>query len=126
MTSDLRYTEEHEWVRVEGDVAVCGISDYAQGQLGDVVYIELPAVGSKVVKMTEVAVVESVKAASDIYAPVSGEVIAVNETLTEQPNVVNADPTGEGWFFQIQLSDPAELDDLMDEDAYRTYVEELS
>lgn len=126
MTSDLKYTEEHEWVRVEGDVAVCGISDYAQGQLGDVVYVELPAVGSKVVKMTEIAVVESVKAASDIYAPVSGEVIAVNETLTDQPNVVNADPTGEGWFFQIQLSDPAELDDLMDEDAYRTYVEELS
>ncbi|MSO75601.1 MAG: glycine cleavage system protein GcvH [Alphaproteobacteria bacterium] len=124
--SDLKFTEEHEWVRVEGDVAVCGISDYAQDQLGDVVYVELPAVGSKVVKLTEIAVVESVKAASDIYAPVSGEVIAVNETLTEQPNVVNADPTGEGWFFQIQLSDPAELDDLMDEDAYRTYVEELS
>ena len=103
-----------------------GITDYAQQQLGDVVYVELPAVGSKVVKMTEIAVVESVKAASDIYAPVSGEVIAVNETLTDQPNVVNADPTGEGWFFQIQLSDPAELDDLMDEDAYRTYVEELS
>jgi glycine cleavage system H protein len=124
--SDLRYTEEHEWVRVEGDIAICGISDYAQTQLGDVVYVELPELGRKVTKMAEIAVVESVKAASDIYAPVSGEVVAINETLTETPNVVNADPTGEGWFFQIQLSNPTELDDLMDEDAYRAYVEELA
>jgi glycine cleavage system H protein len=123
--SDLRFTKDHEWLRIEADAGVIGISDYAQKKLGDIVYVELPEIGRKIAKGTEVAVVESVKAASEIYAPVSGEVIAVNDRLGDNPAEVNADATGRGWFFKIRLNDPAELDELMDEAAYRSYVEGL-
>ena len=121
--SDLRYTKEHEWVRVEGDVAVVGISDYAQEQLGDVVYVELPEVGRTVDQSAQAAVVESVKAASEVYAPVSGEVIEVNQALADEPAMVNAEPTGAGWFLKLRVKDPSELDSLMDEAAYAAYVE---
>ena len=123
--SNLRYTKEHEWVRVEGDVAVVGITDYAQEQLGDVVYVELPEVGRVAIQFQEAAVVESVKAASEIYAPVSGEVIEVNEALAEDPAAVNSDPTGAGWIFKLTVKDAGELGRLMDEDAYNAYVEGL-
>ena len=123
--SQIRYSKDHEWVRVEGDVGTCGISDYAQSQLGDVVFVELPAPGRSVARSDEIAVVESVKAASDVYAPVSGEVLEVNGTLSDEPATVNSDPMGEGWFFKIRISDPAELDALMDEAAYKEYVEGL-
>jgi glycine cleavage system H protein len=122
--SALRYTRDHEWVRVEGDLAVVGISDYAQSQLGDVVYVELPEVGRRVKQGKEAAVVESVKAASEVYAPVSGEVVEVNEALAGDPARVNADPVGEGWFIKLRLDDPKQLDALMDEEAYKRFVEE--
>lgn len=121
----LKYTEDHEWVRVDGDEATVGISDYAQEQLGDVVFVELPEVGKAVKKGDEAAVVESVKAASEVYAPVSGEVIAVNDGIEEDPAKVNEDAMGAGWFIKIKLSDPSELDGLMDEAAYTTFVEGL-
>ncbi len=123
--SDLRFTKDHEWLRVEGDVGVIGISDYAQEKLGDIVYVDLPEIGKKIAKGAEVAVVESVKAASEVYAPVSGEVIAINDTLGDNPAEVNADAMGNGWFCKIRLNDPAELGELMDEAAYRSYVEGL-
>jgi glycine cleavage system H protein len=123
--SKERFTEEHEWIRVDGDTGVIGITDYAQEQLGDVVYVELPEVGRKVEKGKEMAVVESVKAASEIYAPVSGEVIEVNEALTADPATVNRDAAGGGWFVKIRLSNPGELDGLMDEAAYKSHVEGL-
>ena len=122
--SALRYTKDHEWVRVDGDLAVVGITDYAQSQLGDVVYVELPEIGQRVEQGKQAAVVESVKAASEVYAPVSGEVVAVNDGLAADPATVNADPTGEGWFLKIRLNDTQELDALMDEEAYRRLVEE--
>ena len=122
--SALRYTRDHEWVRVDGDLAVVGISDYAQSQLGDVVYVELPEIGQRVEQGKQAAVVESVKAASEVYAPVSGEVVAVNDGLAADPASVNADPIGEGWFLKLRLDDPKELDALMDEEAYRRFVEE--
>ena len=121
--ADIRYSKDHEWVRREGDAAVVGITDYAQNQLGDVVYVELPAIGRKVEQGGEAAVVESVKAASEVYAPVSGEVVAANELLSGEPGRVNAEPMGEGWFFKIKLSDPKQLDALMDEAAYKKYIE---
>ena len=120
----LRFTRDHEWVRLDGDLAVVGITDYAQSQLGDVVYVELPEIGRRVQKGKEAAVVESVKAASDVYAPVSGEVAEVNDALASDPAKVNADPMGEGWFVKLRLADPKELDGLLDEDAYRRFVEE--
>ena len=123
--SDIRYTKEHEWIRREDDIAVCGISAYAQEQLGDVVHVELPAVGRKVKQGEEVAVVESVKAASEIYAPASGEVVETNEAIVEDPAKVNADAIGEGWFFKLRLSAPAELDGLMDQAAYDSFVKAL-
>lgn len=123
--ADLKYSKEHEWVRIEGDVAVIGISDYAQAQLGDVVFVELPEVGKQVVKNGEAAVVESVKAASEVYAPVSGEVVEVNDTLSDEPEMVNSAPTGDGWFIKIRISDPSELDGLMDEAAYLAFVKGL-
>ncbi|WP_119462120.1 glycine cleavage system protein GcvH [Rhodospirillaceae bacterium SYSU D60014] len=123
--SKERYTEEHEWIRVDGDVGTMGITVYAQEQLGDVVYVELPEVGRKVEKGKEMAVVESVKAASEIYAPVSGEVVEVNEALTADPATVNRDAAGDGWFVKIRLSNTGELDGLMDEAAYKSYVEGL-
>ncbi|MFG1464065.1 glycine cleavage system protein GcvH [Xanthobacter sp. DSM 24535] len=124
--SDVRYTKEHEYVRIDGDVAVIGISDYAQSQLGDVVFVELPTIGAKVEQGKEAAVVESVKAASEVYAPVSGEVVAVNEALEAAPGAVNEDAEGKGWFVKLKLSDPKELDGLMDAAAYAAFVETLS
>ncbi|MFQ5985533.1 MAG: glycine cleavage system protein GcvH [Alphaproteobacteria bacterium] len=123
--SELCYTEEHEWIRLEGEIGVVGITDYAQEQLGDVVYVELPEIGKVVAKGEEAAVVESVKAASEVYAPVSGEIVEVNEALAENPAKVNADPTGDGWFLKLKVGDPAELDALMDDEAYNAYVEGL-
>ncbi|WP_020698020.1 glycine cleavage system protein GcvH [Reyranella massiliensis] len=120
-----KYTEEHEWVRVEGDVATVGITQYAQEQLGDVVFVEVPAVGRKVAKGEACAVVESVKAASDIYAPVAGEIVEGNAALADSPGDVNAEPTGKGWFFKLKLADKAELDGLMDEAAYDAFVKSL-
>ena len=120
--SGLKYSKDHEWVRVEGDVGTVGISDYAQEQLGDVVYVELPEVGRAVAQNEEAAVVESVKAASEVYAPVSGEVVEVNQALEDDPSLVNGDPTGEGWFLKLRLSAPGELEGLMDDTAYAEYV----
>jgi len=117
------YTEEHEWIRVEGDSATVGITDFAQGQLGDVVFVEIPEAGRQVTRGGEAAVVESVKAASDVYAPVSGEVIEGNNALVEDPSLVNSDPEGEGWFFRLSLADPSELDGLMDSEAYKSFCE---
>jgi glycine cleavage system H protein len=120
----LRFTKDHEWVRLDGNLAVIGITDYAQSQLGDVVYVELPEIGHRVEQGKEAAVVESVKAASEVYAPVSGEVAEVNELLTADPAKVNADPMGEGWFLKLRLDDPKQFDGLLDEAAYRRFVEE--
>jgi glycine cleavage system H protein len=117
-----RYTEEHEWVRVQGTTATCGISEYAQDQLGDVVFVDLPEIGMMVSQNDEIAVVESVKAASDIYAPVSGEVIAVNEAVADAPETVNTDALGSGWLFKIKISDQGELDALMDDSSYADFV----
>jgi glycine cleavage system H protein len=122
------YTREHEWISVDGDaaqgsVATVGITDFAQGQLGDIVFVETPEAGRQVEKGGEAAVVESVKAASDVYAPVSGEVVEANAALDSEPALVNSDPQGEGWFFKIRLSDPAELEGLMDEAAYRAFCD---
>jgi len=122
--STTRYTKDHEWVRQEGDVAVIGITDYAQEQLGDVVYVELPEIGRPVEQGKEAAVVESAKAASEVYAPVSGEVVAVNDEIVGDPAKVNADAQGAGWFIKVRLSDPKELDGLMDEVAYQAFVAE--
>jgi len=123
--SESRYTDQHEWIRVEGDVATVGITDYAQHQLGDVVYVELPAVGKSVKQGGEMAVVESVKAASEVYAPASGSVTEVNAALTGTPQTVNEDAEGRGWFVKIKLADAGELSKLMDAAAYRKFVEDL-
>ena len=122
--STFRFTRDHEWVRLDGDLAIVGISDYAQSQLGDVVYVELPEIGHRVEKGKEAAVVESVKAASEVYAPISGEVAEINQMLTTEPATVNADPMGDGWFIKLRLDDPKELDSLMDEEGYRRFIEE--
>ena len=124
--SEIRFTSEHEWVRVENGVGTVGVSDYAQSQLGDVVFVELPAVGSSLNKGAEAAVVESVKAASEIYAPLSGEVVAVNDDLVAQPGTVNEDPMEKGWFFKLRLTDPGELATLMDQAGYDEYVKGLA
>ncbi len=122
----LKYTKEHEWIRLEADgTATVGITGYAQEQLGDVVYVELPAVGKAVTQGGDAAVVESVKAASEVYAPVDGKVVAVNERLTGEPALVNSAPTGDGWFFRLELSNKGQLDALMDEAAYGKYCEGL-
>jgi len=122
---DLRYSHEHEWVAMEENIATIGITDYAQDQLGDVVYVELPEIGRKVDKGKDMAVVESVKAASEVYAPVTGTVTGVNSKLAAEPATVNSAAMGDGWFVQIKLSNPSELDNLMDEAAYKKYVEGL-
>ncbi len=122
--SDLRFSEEHEWVSVDGDVATVGISDFAQEQLGDVVFVELPDVGRTVNRGDEVAVVESVKAASEIYTPLSGEVLEVNTALNDDPGTVNSSPEAGGWFFKLRMSDAAEVDELMDAAAYKTFADE--
>ncbi len=120
------FTKDHEWVRVEGDVGTVGITDYAQSQLGDIVYVELPEAGKKLAKSGEAAVVESVKAASEVYAPVSGEVTEVNGALEATPGAVNEDAQGKGWFFKLRLENAAELEDLMTEDQYNEFVASLS
>ncbi|MEJ6594087.1 glycine cleavage system protein GcvH [Parasphingorhabdus sp.] len=119
------FTDEHEWVEVEGDTATVGITDYAQEQLGDIVFIEVPEVGTELEQGDDAAVVESVKAASDVYAAVSGEVIEVNEALEDEPGLVNSSAEEDGWFFRLTLSDKDELGDLMDEKAYKAFVEGL-
>ncbi len=120
--SAIYFSEDHEWILVEGDLGTCGITEFAQEQLGDIVYIELPEVGREVAQNDEIAVVESVKAASELYAPASGEVTEINEGLTDDPARVNADAMGDGWFFKIKLSNPGELENLMDKDAYDALV----
>jgi glycine cleavage system H protein len=119
------YTKDHEWIDVSGGTATVGITDYAQGQLGDVVFVELPEAGRAVAAGKEAAVVESVKAASEVYAPVSGTVTEANAALADTPDLVNTAPEGDGWFFRLTLSNPAELDGLMDEGAYKAFVESL-
>jgi glycine cleavage system H protein len=114
----LKYTEEHEWVKVEGDVAIVGITHHAQDALGDVVFVDLPEVGKSFAHKEVAGVVESVKAAADVYMPLTGEITAVNEDLRNDPSLANSDPLGQGWFFKIKLSNPAELDTLLDETAY--------
>ena len=121
----LYFTKEHEWVRVEGDVATVGISDHAQEALGDIVFAEVPEAGRTVSKGDDAAVVESVKAASDVYAPVGGEVVEGNSALGDDPSLINRDPEGEGWFFKLKLSDPSEMDGLMSEADYREWVSTL-
>ena len=120
----LKYTKDHEWIKVEGDTATIGITNHAQEQLGDVVFVELPAVGKKVAKGGDAAVVESVKAASEVYAPVTGEVVAVNKELEGDPALVNRGAEGDGWFMKVKLKDKSELDDLMDKAAYDKFVAE--
>ena len=119
------FTKEHEWIRVDGDTATVGISNHAQEALGDIVFAEVPEAGRKVSKGQEAAVVESVKAASDVYAPVSGEVTEGNQAVADDPSLVNSDPEGEGWFFKIRLDNPGEVDGLMDEVAYRDWIKTL-
>lgn len=121
---DLLYSQDHEWVRVEGEEAVLGITDYAQDQLSDVVYVELPEIGDAFERGDIMAVVESVKAASDVYTPVTGEILEINETLEDSPEVVNQDPYGEAWFVRISLDDASELDELLDAKAYEAFIEE--
>jgi glycine cleavage system H protein len=117
------FTEEHEWIRVEGDEATVGITDFAQSQLGDIVFVELPEAGRQVAKGGEAAVVESVKAASDVYAPVDGEIVEPNPALGDDPSLVNTDAEGEGWFFRLRLADPSQLDGLMDADGYKAFTD---
>ncbi|HVH37334.1 MAG TPA: glycine cleavage system protein GcvH [Sphingomicrobium sp.] len=121
----LYFTKDHEWIRVEGDTATVGISDHAQEALGDIVFAEVPDAGRALAKGQEAAVVESVKAASDVYAPVGGEVTEGNAALTDDPALINRDPEGEGWFFKLKLSNPSEVDGLMDEASYREWVKTL-
>ena len=124
--TETRYTKEHEWIRLDGDTAVVGITEHAQSQLGDVVFVELPEVGKKFAAGDEAAVVESVKAASEVYAPASGEVVAVNAALADAPATVNEDAEGKGWFLKLKLADPAELEKLMTAQQYKDFVATLS
>jgi glycine cleavage system H protein len=121
----LYFTQEHEWIRVDGDVATVGISDHAQGALGDIVFAEVPEAGRKLSKGQEAGVVESVKAASDVYAPVSGEVVESNSAIADDPSLINSDPEGEGWFFKVRLDDATQLEGLMDESSYREWASTL-
>ena len=124
--SALKYTEEHEWLQLDDDgLVIVGITDYAQEQLGDVVYVELPEVGGMVSSGDEVAVIESVKAAGDIKAPLTGEVMAVNEKLADEPETVNSDPQGDGWFFKLKIEDESALEEYMDEEAYQDFIMDL-
>jgi len=123
--TDLRYSKDHEYVALDGDLATLGISDYAQSQLGDIVFIELPEVGKKVAKGKEIAVIESVKAASEVYSPVSGEVVEVNPELGETPALVNDDPLGRGWLIKVRVSDPGECASLMDDAAYSSFLKTI-
>lgn len=119
----MKFTEEHEWLMVDGDVVVVGITEYASTQLGDVVFVELPEIETQVSKGDEVCVVESVKAASDILAPLDGEIVEVNEKLVDNPALVNEDPMGDAWFFKLKVDDQSALDDFMDEDEYKDFIE---
>lgn len=121
----LYFTKDHEWVRIDGDSATVGITDYAQGQLGDVVFVEVPAAGARLGKGDQAAVVESVKAASDVYAPVSGEVVEGNQAIVDDPSLVNSDPEGSGWFYRIRLSDAGELESLMSRGDYEAHCATL-
>ncbi len=118
----MKYTEEHEWLREEGDVVVVGITEHASEQLGDVVFVELPEAGTTVSKDDEIVVIESVKAASDILAPLDGEIVEVNEALADNPGLVNEDPTGNAWFFKMKADDPSAMSDMMDEAAYKDFI----
>jgi len=118
----MKYTEEHEWLRAEGDVYVVGITEHATTQLGDLVFVELPEVGATVTKDDEIVVIESVKAASDILAPIDGEITEINEALVEDPSMANSDATGDGWFFKIKASDPSQLDEMLDEAGYNALI----
>lgn len=120
-----RYTREHEWVRLNGDIATVGISDYAQEQLGDVVYVELPEVGKSFEKGAEACVIESVKAASEVFAPVAGEVVEVNAALNDEPGTVNSSPEGDGWFMKMKVANVADVNELMDGDAYEAFLETI-
>jgi glycine cleavage system H protein len=124
--SQTRYTKDHEYIRIDGDIATVGITDYAQSQLGDVVFVELPESGARIEKGAQAAVVESVKAASEVYAPVSGEIVEVNGELEGAPALVNEDAAGKGWFLKMRVSDPAQMDELMDEAAYQAFVKSSS
>ena len=124
--AEARYTKDHEWIRLDGDVAAVGITTYAQSQLGDVVFVDLPKIGTRVTKGEEAAVVESVKAASEVYAPASGEVVAVNDALEAAPATVNQDAEGAGWFVKLKLADASELDDLMSAHDYQLYLETIA
>ena len=121
----IKFTNEHEWISIDGDTATVGITSYALEQLGDLVFVEVPESGRAVSKGDEAAVVESVKAASEVYSPVSGEIAEGNDAVGDDPSAVNGTPGGDGWFFKVKMSDPSELDDLMDEAAYNAYVESL-
>ena len=123
--NERKFTDEHEWIAVDGDIGAVGISDYAQNQLGDIVFVELPEVGRILTRGEEAATIESVKAASELYAPVDGEVTAVNPRLADEPELVNSDPTGEGWFLRLRIADRGQLDGLMDGEAYRRFVASL-
>ncbi|WP_371225913.1 glycine cleavage system protein GcvH [Roseovarius sp. 2305UL8-3] len=118
----MKFTEEHEWLREEDGVIVVGITEHASEQLGDIVFVELPEVGTEVTKDDEIVVIESVKAASDILAPIDGEIVEVNEALADEPSKVNEDAIGDGWFFKIKASDPSQMDDYMDEAAYQAFI----
>ena len=122
----IKFSKDHEWVRVEGDVGTVGITDYAQSQLGDVVFVELPEPGRSVEQGKEAAVVESVKAASEVFSPISGEVIESNDALVDDPSLVNSSPETDGWFFKLRISDPSQLDGLLDEAGYKAYVDGIS
>ena len=123
--SDTRYTKDHEWVRLDGDIVTVGITDHAQGQLGELVFLELPEMEREVVAGEACAVVESVKAASDVYAPLAGKIAEINETIVEDPTIVNNDSEGEGWFFRLELDDVADFEELMDREAYDEFLETL-
>jgi glycine cleavage system H protein len=124
-STDKRFTKDHEWVSLDGDIATVGITDHAQEQLGELVFVELPELEREVVAAEACAVVESVKAASDVYSPLAGKVVEVNETIVDDPSIVNSDAEGEGWFFRLELDDPATFDELMDQDGYDEFLETL-
>jgi glycine cleavage system H protein len=124
-SADKRYTREHEWVVLDGDIATVGITDHAQEQLGDLVHVELPELERTVAEGESCSVVESVKAASDIYAPLAGKIVEINETIVEDPSIVNSDAEGEGWFFRLELDDPAAFEQLLDQDGYDEFLETL-
>ena len=122
--AELKYTKEHEWVKVDGNTAIIGITDYAQGELGDIVFVELPEIGAEVKQLDSFGTTEAVKAVSDMYSPVSGKVIGINSAVEEDPMVINRDPYGEGWMLKVEVSNPAELDQLLDADGYQKLLAE--